>query len=287
MKGTQSPTVTLLITTYNWERALELVLASVERQSHPPDEVIVADDGSKQATADVIEKAQQTHHIPIRHLWHPDEGFRRSRILNTGIAAAKGDYIIQLDGDMVLHKHFVADHLRYARVGTFLQGMRLRMTEKGTQRLLNGGRPRFGWFADAYYRDNDDKRTYHFGRRHHSLRIPWLARIKLGRPGHPMGCNVSYWRNDVININGYDERMIGYGSEDLEFDVRMRNSGLQRCQLKFAGLALHLEHADALGSDPSDPNLPNNKLLYATEDKHLIRCQHGIDEHLNKHKAEH
>ncbi|WP_233840543.1 glycosyltransferase family 2 protein [Dyella sp. 2HG41-7] len=272
--------VTVMVSTYNWKEALALSLRSLAKQSRLPDEVIVADDGSREDTAQLLAEIAKTFPVPLRHVWQADEGFRKARILNRAIAAAHGEYVIQLDGDMLAHPRFVEDHLSLAQQGRFLQGTRIRTTVPETDRLLAGGQPRFGWFVDAYFRDDNDRSTYHFGRRHHTLRLPWLARIKSRSTGHPMGCNVSFWREDLLRVNGYDERMHGYGSEDLEIDIRLRNAGLRRSQIKFAALALHLEHASVSSQDPADPELPNNKLLFASAERHLVRSEFGLDAHL-------
>jgi len=277
-----APTVSLMISTYNWKEALALVLASVARQRRLPDEVIVTDDGSRPDTAELLHSIAAGFPVPLRHVWQPDDGFRLARSRNRGIAASRGDYLIQVDGDMILHPDFVGDHLLLARPGRFLQGTRIRTTEAETARLLAGGEARFGWAVNAYYRVEGDKSTYHFGRRHHTMRLPWLAGIKARSTGHPMGCNVSFWRDDVLRVNGYDERMQGYGSEDLEIDIRLRNAGLRRSQIKFAALALHLEHRSVAPPHPSDPDLPNNKLLRASREARLVRSELGVSLHMDE-----
>lgn len=272
--------VAVMVSTYNWKEALALSLRSLSGQSRLPDEVIVADDGSREDTAALLREIARTFPVPLKHVWQPDEGFRKARILNRAIAATCSEYIIQLDGDMLAHPRFVEDHLNLAKRGRFLQGTRIRTTVAETARLIAGGKPRFGWFVDAYFRDENDRGTWHFGRRHHTLRLPWLAQIKSRSTGHPMGCNVSFWREDLLRVNGYDERMHGYGSEDLEIDIRLRNAGLRRAQIKFAALALHLEHKSVSSQDPADPELPNNKLLFASKEQHLVRSEFGLDAHL-------
>lgn len=280
MSGRSSPTVSLVICTYNWKEALALVLKSVASQRRLPDEVIVADDGSREDTAAMLREIARDFPVPLRHVWQPDEGFRRARALNRAFAAARGDYVIQLDGDMLMHPEFVADHLALARPGRFLQGTRIRTTAAEAKRLLGGGAARFGWFVDAYYRDDSNRSTYHYGRRHHSVRALWLARLKARASGHPMGCNVSFWREDLLRVNGYDERMVGYGSEDLELDARLQHAGLRRSQIKFAALTLHLEHGSAGPADPADPELPNNKLLYETRRQGSVRTEQGLSQHI-------
>ena len=105
---------TLVVTTYNWPAALDLTLRSIARQSLAPGEVIVADDGSGPETAQVVDRWRGEIAAPLLHLWQPHEGFRLARSRNRAIAAANGDYLIIVDGDMVLHRHFVTDHLSAA-----------------------------------------------------------------------------------------------------------------------------------------------------------------------------
>jgi hypothetical protein len=183
---------------------------------------------------------------------------------------------------MLVHPHFIADHLMLAARGSFVQGTRLRATERETTRLLSGGEPRFGPWMDAYFRQRNAPRSQlHFGKRIHTIRWPWLARRKAGsrQGGHVMSCNMAIWRDDLLRVNGFNEAMEGYGSEDLELAARLQNDGLRRRQLKFAGLAIHLEHASRAPADPDDPALPNNIVLRQTRERGSRRCESGIDAH--------
>ena len=119
----------LVICTYNWPEALELVLKSIMVQKEMPEEVIIADDGSKEETKNLIESFKSKLSIPLHHVWQEDKGWRKSIILNKAIANAKGEYIIQIDGDCILHSSFVKDHLRYARRGVYLSGSRVNIQE--------------------------------------------------------------------------------------------------------------------------------------------------------------
>src|SRR5690349_19837375 len=114
----------LIVTTYNWPEALELTLASVTGQSMLPDEVVIADDGSGPATATAIERWRERLVTPLVHVWQPDEGFRLARSRNRAIAVTKADYIVLVDGDMLLHRHFIRDHVDCARPDCFIQGAR-------------------------------------------------------------------------------------------------------------------------------------------------------------------
>ncbi|MDR2013359.1 MAG: glycosyltransferase family 2 protein [Rhodanobacter sp.] len=267
----------LLILTYNWPAALKRVLQSVAWQSRLPDEVIVSDDGSRDETHRLVE--QQACDFPCRlvYLWQEDLGFRAARARNRGIAAARGDYLIAIDGDMLLHRHFIADHLDFAQPGCFLIGGRLRASVRETARLLDGGVPVFRPWMDGEF---DVPREFH---RYHALRWPWLARRKarVGR-GAIMSCNMSFWYADLVRSNGFDEAMEGYGSEDLELGARLENAGVLRCRLKFAGLAVHLNHASRAPIDPDDLSMPNNRILSDTRRSGRMRCERGLDLHVHE-----
>ena len=131
-------TVSLIITTYNWPRALYLCLDSVMQQTVMPSEILVADDGSGISTRDVVRHFQNISPVPVRHIWHEDNGFRLAAIRNKAIAASKGKYIIQIDGDLILQRNFIQDHMLFAREGCFVTGSRGIITELLTRKVLSG-----------------------------------------------------------------------------------------------------------------------------------------------------
>lgn len=271
----------LLATTYNWKEALAAVLASVRRQSRLPDEVIVADDGSREDTRELLMAQARDFPTALRHVWQEDRGFRAASIRNRAIAASRGDVVICIDGDMVLHPDFIADHLALAEAGSFLQGGRLQATAHYTRRLVAGERPSFTpWMPVDFAATHGDERR-------HTLHWPWLARRKAGS-AHAgvtvMSCNMSFWRDDLMRVNGFDERMEGYGSEDLEIDVRLRNASVRRRRLKFAGLAVHLSHGSRAPIDPEDLSMPNNRILQEAIRLGTTRCERGIDQYLETYR---
>lgn len=268
--------VSLIVITYNWPDALALVLRSIAEQTHLPLEVVVADDGSRADTAALIAELATRFPVPLRHVWQEDLGFRAARCRNRGIAASLGEYTILIDGDMVLHPSFVADHVALAERGYFLQGGRLKATAAESQRLLAGGRPVFAPWTQANFHEFDGTR------RLYAFRQPMLARWKARsrKGGRVMSCNMSFWRDDLLRVNGFDERMEGYGAEDRELAVRLENAGVRKRQLKWAALAVHLEHATRAQVEVDDPSLPNNRLFHATIEQRIVRCERGIDGHL-------
>jgi glycosyltransferase involved in cell wall biosynthesis len=119
----------VIIATYNWPRALELALWGFAGQRERGFDVVVADDGSGPETRAVIDRLRAASGLAIRHVWHPDRGFRKSEILNRAIAAAGHDYLIFTDGDLIARNDFVAAHRGLARPGCYLAGMTVRLPE--------------------------------------------------------------------------------------------------------------------------------------------------------------
>ena len=124
--------ISLIITTFNWPESLLLVLKSVKNQTLKPDEIVIADDGSDEKTKNLISSFQKQFDINIIHSWQEDNGFRAARSRNKAIFKSSGDYIIMIDGDMVLHNNFINDHLINIENGYFIQGTRSLISEKET-----------------------------------------------------------------------------------------------------------------------------------------------------------
>jgi glycosyltransferase involved in cell wall biosynthesis len=257
---------TLVVTTYEWPAALELTLKSIARQTVAPDEVIVADDGSGPETARVVDRWQGCVGAPLMHLWQRHEGFRLARSRNRAIAASTGDYLIIVDGDMVLHRHFVADHLNAARPGAFIQGVRLLTQACTAERMLREGRVDLSFFARG------------IRRRRHAVRSLLLSRVLFRRctGQHAIrGCNQAYWRSDLLRVNGFNEAFVGWGREDNEIAARLYNVGVCRRNLKFQALAIHLHHSPR---QPQGAN-PNDLLLHQAIERGDTWCRLGLDRH--------
>src|SRR6185437_6894799 len=190
--------ISVAVITYNWPEALELVLRALASQTELPYEVIVTDDGSQPATRELLLRLARDYPVRLVHLWQPDDGARMSRARNRAIAAARGDYVILLDGDMVAERHFIADHRAFARRGCFAQGSRV-LTDASSVKDMLGRGPSF----PEFFRRGID-------RRRHTLRLPLLARL-FARPSTRQrgikSCNMAFWRDDLLRLNGFNETM--------------------------------------------------------------------------------
>ena len=228
----------LVVTTYNWPSALDLVLESVLAQNRGPAEVLVADDGSGGDTATLV-----AHYVPrfaergvpLQHVWQEDLGFRAGAIRNRAIAEASAPYILLIDGDCVLHHDFVRSHLAFARPGHFVQGTRVLLDEEQTRHAI--AERRMHWSVlDRGVRN-----------RVNALSVPVLSPL-VPTSADPLtgvrSANMGFWRSDALRVNGFDERFVGWGREDSEFVVRLTNAGVRRRKLKFGGIVYHLWHPE-------------------------------------------
>ncbi len=244
------------------------MLDSVARQRQAPGEVIIADDGSGAATLAVIAGFLGAAAIPVQLVSQPHQGFRAARLRNLAIAASTADYLVFIDGDMLLHPEFIADHARHARRGHFTQGVRVRTNVRLTRRLLDSP----GKWPTALSRGTG------LLRRAYLLRAPALAPLCRGLGNHLVAvksCNQGFWRDDLIRVNGFDEDFVGWGPEDKELCARLENAGTRRQTLLFGGIACHLHHPPA-----SRERLAENLArLERTRRERRVRCEHGVDRH--------
>ena len=102
MKNVEKSTV--ICSTYNNIKFLELVLDSLLYQSDKEFNLIIADDGSGQETRDLVESFSKKADFEVSHVWHEDRGWKKAEIHNKAINTAETDHIIFIDGDCILGK---------------------------------------------------------------------------------------------------------------------------------------------------------------------------------------
>jgi glycosyltransferase involved in cell wall biosynthesis len=261
------PNCTLVASTYNWPEALELLLLSVLNQSVLPKEVIIADDGSGEDTKNLIENFKKTFPVPLVHIWQEDLKNRKSRIMNKAIAAAKYDYIVEIDGDIILNKHFIEDHLAYAQKGHYLFGSRVNIQEKLLPELFSKKNIDFNFFSKG------------IKKRSRTMRIPFLMNFakSVDKCSKKLrGCNMSFWKEDFIKINGYNESIVGWGMEDSEMIQRLHNIAIKGKRLKYTGIVYHIYH-----KEQSRNNVPvNSEIENQTIKNKLTSVDKGVDQFL-------
>jgi len=231
----------VIFTTYNSPRALELVLWGFAAQTRRDFQVVVADDGSGPETRAVIDRVRGEAGMEILHVWHEDRGFRKTEILDRAILASSGDYLLFTDGDCIPRRDFVDVHLRLARPGRFLSGGYLKLPAAVSEAVTPED-VRTGRVADLEWLRAKGWRP---GR--HALRLlrsgTLAAALDAATPTRPTwnGHNASGWRDDLFRVNGYDMEM-EYGGLDRALGECLENAGVRGLQVRFRAPVLHLHH---------------------------------------------
>lgn len=260
--------VTLLISTYNWKDALRLCLLSAFSQTVLPDEIVIGDDGSDEATRKLIDELRPLSKVPIKHIWHEDKGFRKTTILNKAIAQANGDYIIQVDGDVIMERHFIQDHLEMAQEGCFVCGSRTKLGSVITSRLIEE--------ASLKFYLSEVKLSFILNSLRSKKLRSFFASRYAKKIDHMRGCNLAFWRKDFILINGYNEDLTDWGHEDGELVYRMHFAGVVKKALKMGGVVYHLWHKES-----SRHNEASHLSELAEVKKYKKNwCENGVDKYL-------
>lgn len=266
--------ISVIVSTYNNEAWLEKVLEGYQYQTYGNFEVIVADDGSRAATKALIERFQKEYPVPLRHVWHEDDGYRRQRILNIAITEAAMPYILFTDGDCIPRKDFVEVHAKYAEEGYFLSGGYCKLPMKTSEAIDEDAIRTERCFDVAWLKKQDNLKGTQ------SLKLnsgPVMASIlDFLTPTNASfnNCNSSAWKEDLLAINGYDERM-QYGGPDRELGERLENFGLKSKQIRHKAIVLHLDHARGYKTKESlERNLAIRKEV---KDQKKTWTEHGIE----------
>jgi glycosyltransferase involved in cell wall biosynthesis len=256
--------LSVIVTTYNNPSFLKKVLEGFFIQTRPPDEVLVADDGSGKDTRQLIEEFARKASFPVVHVWQEDKGFRLARIRNQAIEKSSGDYIIVLDGDCVINRYFVADHEFLAEKGCFIQGKRV-LVKKGAVSSFDCH------FANSFTKLLRMALTGSLSNIHHLIRLPVSFTMKDRKLKGIKGCNMSFFRKDIEAVNGYNENFVGWGNEDSELACRFFKYGLTKKVHLFMAVCFHLWHTTS-----KQVSNGNRQLLLETSASTGYYCRNGL-----------
>tara|TARA_R110002110_G_scaffold415044_2_gene647667 strand:+ start:10542 stop:11390 length:849 start_codon:yes stop_codon:yes gene_type:complete len=267
------PSVSLVITTYNWPEALEQVLESIQHQRPwgTSLEVIIADDGSTQETRNLIEAWRKRLSCPLIHVWQPDNGFQAARIRNLAVKQAQNQYIIFIDGDCILSPQFLNRHMVLAEKKWFVSGNRVLLSQKFSQAVLKYKMSlcHFGFkdWLNAWHQTFTNKLWPNLYISNHCFRKLYKKRWTGAKT-----CNLGMWRDDFLTVKGFDEGFQGWGFEDSDLIVRLINNGTYHKNGRLAVPVYHLWHPDA-SRDNQEANLA---FLHQTIAKSRVQPQSSI-----------
>ena len=233
--------ISVIVTTYNREDALDAALRALSRQSDRNFEVVIADDGSRADTARLVESWTPRLPVPLKYVRHEHRGFRGSEIRNRGVRASAGALCIFLDGDCLARPDFIALHRRLYEPGWFVAGNRILLSRELTQAVLAQGLAAETWNFSMLLRG---WLTGGVNRLIPALHLP-LGPLRKLRSHDWQGaktCNLAVSRGDLDRVDGFDSAYAGWGLEDSDLVVRLLHAGLRRKDGRFATGVLHLWH---------------------------------------------
>jgi len=255
--------IAVIATTYNRPDALAAVLEGYLAQNDRDFELIVADDGSTEDTAQTVRAFQSRASMPIHRVWQEDQGFRAAAIRNRALAGTAAEYIIFTDGDCIPMPYFVSRHRELAEPGWFVAGNRVLLSEAFNRSALQNKLPIHLWNLGKWFgawTRGDINRVLPL------LSIPDFSAVrKLGRNRWQgvKTCNLAAWRKDLLMVNGLDETYSGWGLEDSDLVVRLLRAGIKHKSARFAAPVLHLWHGE------------NDRSRFAENQRRLNEVQHS------------
>lgn len=250
----------LIVSTTDNSDALNLVLASIRKQSLAPRDVVVVDEGLDEQGGVVVEHWSKKLQCPVNRLAVAQHGPSRSPLLNRAVSDITGNYVIFIDGDCLLHRHFIADHLRLATHQTFVQGRRAGVRARYVRRISPGRFHPILWFLR--------RRAYGLSR---GLRRPW-PNIRLNDLRRIHGCNFAVWQHDLVRANGFNESFDETGDEFLELAARLANGGLTLRTVTGQAVVYHLDHRHVARYR----SLNSTRVLEHTRHEGITRCPKGM-----------
>lgn len=264
--------VSLIVTTYNWPEALKLVIRSALKQDYQDFEIVIADDGSDDKTTSCIKEFTKSSNVTIKHAWQEDAGFRAARIRNKAVSISDGEYLIFIDGDCILPKTFITDHVNLSQHGFFVPGSRLKITKDYTRQLIANG-------ASYNFQRSEILKLWlkrKIKRVHPIFKMPADSSFRFRRKNKWQGavtCNLSLWRKDFIDINGFNNDFIGWGLEDSDLVIRLINNKIYRKDGKFYSYVMHLHHKEASRLNESE----NYSKFQISLEKGTTYCKSGMN----------
>lgn len=259
-----NPKFSVLIAVYKHEDYLNLIFEALTKQTCTNFEVVVCEDDNSTEIRDCVAYWKNNSALRIKHVHQEDNGFRKTKILNAGISAAQGEYLIFIDGDCLPHSKFIESYQYVARIGVAMHGRRVMLSEKLSKQLLSHQK-RLPLSFGALLVSGSQKIE-------NAIRLPWLN--KKSKASEIWGCNWCIAKQHLIKVNGFDEDYVKAGvGEDVDIEWRLLKSGIKLFNAKHLAIIYHLHHLQ--GYSDADVNV-NYALMTQKQSAGHIACLNGL-----------
>ncbi|MBN2816900.1 MAG: glycosyltransferase [Campylobacterales bacterium] len=272
--------VSVIIAVYKDIEALNLIFDSLSRQTYKNFEVVVAEDGDSEVMLEAVKDAQQKYEFDIVHTRQEDIGVRKSKSQNNGIRASSGEYLIFIDGDCLLYSNFIENHLALSGEKSIVTGRRVNVGPKYSQALreknINVSTLEKSFLRKYFDIKKDAKEERHseegflirpFGVIHKLM-------IKLRKKEFPLlGCNMSFYKKAIEDINGFDE---GLGNSamasDTDLEWRFKGLGYRVVSARYIANEFHLYHKRS----PQEYDRGLDIQMMQNRENKVYRCIDGL-----------
>lgn len=270
------PAASVILSTHNSPRSLEFVLTGYACQDVKDFDILIADDGSRDETRQLIRRLRTELALPITHVWQPHKGyFGKQAILNRALVIAKSDYIIIADGDVIPRRDYIRTHLDLRSPGRFLAGGDFRMSDAPTKALtlddVRSGRA-FDYQFLLSKGQAPTRRRVKLWPRSFLTRAIDAVNVSNARFS---GSNASAWKADLLKVGGWDESFHAPGKDDTDLGCRLNHIGVRGRHTRHNTICIHMEHGS--GNYSPEGRRRNLELLAETRDKRLTRARIGVE----------
>lgn len=215
----------IILLSNDCDTTIKRLLESALNQAIAPDEIIITANALSSETLEVINNYKKKSFIPIQLSWKDggDESYIEPCSLAIGKAAS--EYLIFIEGNGVLHKDFVHDHLKYSKKGHYLQGSDMRLNQHLSDLLIHGKFKDWRFFSKFRYSSAFNSMLTAITNRFQSITAP--SNISV---------NISFFKDEFFNKIETKTGIIDFEKFKIDLIKNLKYSGLKKRSLNFFGI---------------------------------------------------
>lgn len=274
--------VSLIIAIYKDTEALDLIFQSLVYQTYQNFEVIVAEDGNSSEVNEFIKLAMNKYSFKIIHTIQDDIGVRKSKSQNNGIKASNGEYLIFIDGDCLLYSDFIQKHIELSGEKLIVSGRRVNLGPNYSKELranITTAKHLEKKFLLKYFDIANDAKDEKHSEEGFRVKVNGLIDVLVNQKRKKrfplLGCNMSFYKQAMIDINGFDE---GLGNSamasDTDLEWRFEGLGYKIRPGRFIVNSFHLYHKRS----PTDYDRNLDVKMLENQKNNIFICNKGLQE---------
>lgn len=245
--------ISVIVTLYNRLEYARNMMLSLLHQTLMIDELVFADDGSKDDVADVIKDLVDRCPFGIKVVYQEDIGFRLARSRNNGARVATGDFLIFLDQDVIMPDNFIEKIYNNRKKKRIISSRGILSYEDQKNYIQEEINKKYD-FKNFYSITTERQKSeiQRFLNKDKLYRILYKFKLR-SRGAKIVGLIFALYKEDFININGFDDNYKGWGKEDDDFGNRFYKYGGDTYPVEFEKYPIHMYHKVASSKNDS-PN---------------------------------